>query len=62
MSKNHMDDYPAISYLEAKAKKRMPHFAWEYLASGTGAGELVDRNNKALGAVTLVPQLFKGRL
>jgi L-lactate dehydrogenase (cytochrome) len=62
MSKNHMDDYPAISYLEAKAKKRMPHFAWEYLASGTGAGELVDRNNKALGAVTLVPQLLKGRL
>lgn len=57
-----MDDYPAISYLEAKAKKRMPHFAWEYLASGTGAGELVDRNNKALGAVTLVPQLLKGRL
>jgi L-lactate dehydrogenase (cytochrome) len=62
MSKNHMDDYPAISYLEAKAKNRLPHFAWEYLASGTGAGELVDRNNKALGAVTLVPQLLKGRL
>jgi L-lactate dehydrogenase (cytochrome) len=60
MAKNDMDDYPAISYLEKKARRRLPHFSWEYLSSGTGAGELVDRNTEALGRVVLVPQFMKG--
>jgi len=55
-----MDDLPAISDLESLAAKRIPHFAWEYLASGTGADEAVDRNLAALTDVTFVPQLLKG--
>lgn len=55
-----MDRYPAISDLEARARKRIPFFAWEYLASGTGADDAVRRNNEALAKITLVPQLMKG--
>jgi len=55
-----MDRYPAISDLEARAKRRLPHFAWEYLASGTGADQAVEHNAVALAAVKLVPQLLKG--
>ena len=56
-----MDRYPAISDLEARAKKRVPHFSWEYLDSGTGADQAVRRNADALGEITLVPQLLKGK-
>ena len=56
-----MDRYPAISDLEAQAKKRVPHFSWEYLDSGTGADQAVQRNADALGEITLVPQLLKGK-
>jgi len=56
-----MDRYPAISDLEARAKKRVPHFSWEYLDSGTGADQAVQRNADALGEITLVPQLLKGK-
>lgn len=57
-----MDDLPAISDLQAKAKKRMPHFAWEYLDSGTGADQTRDRNIEALRNVNFIPQLLKGPL
>lgn len=56
-----MDRYPAISDLEARAKKRVPHFSWEYLDSGTGADQAVQRNADALGEITLIPQLLKGK-
>jgi len=55
-----MDDLPAISDLQAKAKKRMPHFSWEYLDSGTGADQTRDRNIEALRNVNFIPQLMKG--
>jgi len=55
-----MDRYPAISDLEARAKKRVPFFAWEYLASGTGADRAMERNGEALSEITLTPQLLKG--
>ena len=56
-----MDRYPAISDLERRAKKRVPFFSWEYLASGTGADQAVQRNNDALAKITLTPQLLKGK-
>jgi len=62
MSAPLMNRYPAISDLERRAKKRLPFFAWEYLASGTGADKAVERNNDALSAITLTPQLLKGVL
>jgi L-lactate dehydrogenase (cytochrome) len=55
-----MDRFPAISDLEARARKRIPFFAWEYLASGTGADRTVQRNREALERVTLIPELMKG--
>lgn len=61
MAGNLMDRYPAISDLEKRAHKRMPFFAWEYLASGTGADQAVIRNEEALGKVLLTPQLLKGQ-
>lgn len=61
MSEPSMNRYPAISDLEARAKKRLPFFSWEYLASGTGADEAVQRNEDALRKITLTPQLLKGK-
>lgn len=57
-----IDDLPAIADLERRAKRRMPHFSWEYLASGTGADQTVERNLTALSEVTFTPQLLKGSL
>lgn len=53
--------YPALRYLAARAKSRMPHFAWEYLASGTGADHLVAQNRKALDRIELSPKVLGGR-
>lgn len=53
--------YPALSYLAPRARRRIPFFAWEYLASGTGAEQLVARNRAALDAVRLSPQVAQGR-
>ena len=39
-----MDRYPSVAYLAEKARGRMPHFGWEYLASGTGRDEAMERN------------------
>jgi L-lactate dehydrogenase (cytochrome) len=52
--------YPAISDLMKRAKRRMPHFAWEYLASGTGADQAVDRNRAALDRVMMLPRAMQG--
>ena len=53
--------YPAISDLAAKAKKRIPHFAWEYLDSGTGLEDAVQRNRDAFAEVTLAPRFMQGQ-
>ncbi|NDR59671.1 alpha-hydroxy acid oxidase [Aliiruegeria sabulilitoris] len=53
--------YPSIPYLAARARQRVPFFAWEYLASGTGSERLVPRNREALDAVEMVPRVLKGR-
>lgn len=57
-----LNDYPAISDLRAKAKKRIPHVAWEYLETGTGEEQLIRRNIQALQEVTFLPQFLKGDL
>jgi len=56
------DDFPAIADLEHRARKRIPHFAWEYLASGTGADQALQRNLDKLAEIRLLPQLLKGPL
>ena len=55
-----MNRYPRIAELRQRARQRIPHFAWEYLDSGTGADQCMQRNEQALAAVTLEPQFMKG--
>ena len=57
-----MDRFPAIEDLERRAKRRLPHFSWEYLASGTGDESAMHRNRSALLDVELLPQLMKGAI
>lgn len=56
------DQYPAIEDLARKAKKRMPHVAWEYLASGTGDEQLVTKNSNAYHEMAFLPRFCKGAL
>ncbi|MEM7404680.1 MAG: alpha-hydroxy acid oxidase [Pseudomonadota bacterium] len=52
--------YPAISDLARLAKRRMPHFAWEFLDSGTGEDVSKARNRSRFDAVTLTPRFMQG--
>ncbi len=54
--------YPAVSDLRLKAKKRIPHFAFEYLDSGTGAELQVTRNRAALDDVLFLPGILPGKV
>ncbi len=62
MARDLMDNMPGIDDLERRASKRIPHFAWEYLASGTGDDRAVQNNLDRLATIELVPQLLKGTL
>ena len=52
--------YPAISDLKLKARRRIPHFVWEYLDSGTGNEATLKRNRKKLDEVVLRPSILHG--
>ena len=52
--------YPRISDLSRKAKRRIPHVAWEYLSSGTGDETLLKRNKTAFDAIQFKPRFCKG--
>ena len=54
--------YPAVRDLAPKARRRIPHFAWEYLDSGDGDERAVAVNLSELGRVVLTPQFMKGRI
>lgn len=54
--------YPAIADLRAKARRRLPHFVWEYFDSGTGAEAALARNRAALDAVRFRPAILKGEV
>lgn len=56
----HEHDYPSISDLRRRAKRRMPRFAWDYLDSGTGEETALDRNRVALDEVLLRPAVLRG--
>jgi L-lactate dehydrogenase (cytochrome) len=55
-----MDRYPALTDLRARARRRAPRIAWEYLDSGTGAEEALERTTAAFSRVTLTPRFFNG--
>lgn len=54
--------YPAASDLAALAKRKMPFFAWEYLASGTGNEGLVERNREAFDRYQFTPRVLAGEV
>ena len=57
-----MNRYPAIADLEAKAQRRLPNVAWEYLQSGTGNDGAMQRNRRQLEKITLTPRFMQGKL
>ncbi|WP_394178053.1 alpha-hydroxy acid oxidase [Yoonia maritima] len=52
--------YPAIGDLKARARKRIPHFVWEYLDSATGTEATQKRNRSSLDQVLLKPSILHG--
>jgi L-lactate dehydrogenase (cytochrome) len=54
--------YPAISDLKARARARVPHFAWEYLDSATGTESVTLRNRAALDRVLFRPAALRGEV
>lgn len=54
--------YPRISDVAQKARKRIPHVAWEYLESGTGDESLLEQNRLSFQSLKFLPQFCKGEL
>ncbi|UJH67290.1 alpha-hydroxy acid oxidase [Allomuricauda sp. SCSIO 65647] len=54
--------YPRIEDLAQKAKKRVPHVAWEYLDAGTGDESLLHHNRTAFQHIRFLPRFCKGVL
>lgn len=54
--------YPGLSDLKARARARIPHFAFEYLDSGTGGEATLHRNREMLDQVRFMPQILRGQM
>ena len=54
--------YPTVGDLRGRARRRIPHIAWEYLDSGTGDEQAMARNLEAMNRITLVPRFMRGEL
>lgn len=57
-----INDYQSISDLAKRARRRIPHYAWEYLDCGTGLEECLARNRADFERIVLVPRFLKGQL
>ena len=57
---DHHNKYPAISDLRARARKRIPHFVWEYLDSATGSEATSRRNRTKLDEVLFNTSILHG--
>ena len=55
-----VDKYPRVSDMVNLAKRRIPHFASEYLFAGTGYDEALENNRKVFNKIFLVPKYLKG--
>jgi L-lactate dehydrogenase (cytochrome) len=51
--------YPTYEDLEARAKRRLPDFSFDYLAGGAGNEAGIARNRAAFERVTLVPRYLE---
>ena len=52
--------FPGIPDLQRYARKRVPHFAMEYLECGTGREESLNANEKAFSNVRIEPRFMSG--
>lgn len=57
-----LEHVPAVEDLCRLAKSRMPHFAWEYLDSGTGFETAVQRNRDCLDNVLFKTRALQGTI
>lgn len=57
---DHHTKYPGLSDLKARARKRIPHFVWEYLDSATGTEATLNRNRTKLDEVLFRPSILHG--
>ena len=55
-----MARYPGLADLRQRAKRRLPHFVWEFLDSGTGSEQARARNRSALDARLMLPSILHG--
>ncbi len=55
-----MVKYPRLTDLERKARRRIPHFIFEYLDAGTGRDFAKDANETAYRELNLTPQFLRG--
>ncbi|RMH42667.1 MAG: alpha-hydroxy-acid oxidizing protein [Alphaproteobacteria bacterium] len=54
--------HPGLSDLARRARRRIPHFVWEYLDCGTGTDDARRRNRHALDRIRLVPRGLAGEV
>jgi len=54
--------YPAISDLAARARRRIPRFAWDFLDSGTGVEATLRRNRAKLDEILFNPAIMSGEV
>lgn len=54
--------YPALCDLRRRARRRLPHFVWEFLDSGTGQDRAKARNREALDNILLMPSILHGEV
>lgn len=54
--------FPAVSDLRARARRRIPHFVFEYLDSATGREDQHGRNQAELQKVRFWPAILEGEL
>jgi len=53
-------NYPELSDLRRRAKRRIPKFVWEYLDSATGAEATKNRNRQSLDRIGFAPSILHG--
>lgn len=58
----YMQSWPMVSDLRQRARRRLPHVAWEYLDQGTSDEGALSRNVRRMSEVVLVPKFMKGVL
>ncbi|WP_026956050.1 alpha-hydroxy acid oxidase [Algoriphagus vanfongensis] len=59
MEEKYNSNYPDIDYLRAKAKKRIPRFAFEYLDGGCNAEVNLRRNTEEIREILLKPYYLR---